>query len=137
MQHRHDNRVGSRQADSDRRLEQEDMMSEHKIGDQWIEVIDGKNHMVKAVKGFCENCCLSHLCNLAADCPMDFGLLGKDLGILNEDGCLPCPFCGEYPEVIRDELFGWESFCDGVGHYAVCRYFKTSKQAIDAWNRRI
>lgn len=108
---------------------------QRQLNEQWIEVIDGKRHMCKAVKGVCENCGVSHLCNLSADCPMALDLIAKDLGIL-KDGLLPCPFCGEYPEVIRDELFGWESFCDGVGHYAVCRYFKTSKQAIDAWNRR-
>ena len=118
-----------------------------KLGDQWVEIIDGQEHMLKAVEKVseksydCTGCifnghngaCLYH----SQDCPLgevEHGYI-KDLGIL-KDGRLPCPFCGEYPEVIRDELFGWESFCDGVGHYAVCRYFKTSKQAIDAWNRR-
>ena len=116
-----------------------------KLGEQWIEVIDGQEHMLKAVEQSgaigdeCRGCMYNDSygnCIVFPNGPcVGEQIIIKDLGIL-KDGCLSCPFCGEYPEVIRDELFGWESFCDGVGHYAVCRYFKTSKQAIDAWNRR-
>ena len=31
-----------------------------KLGEQWIEVIDGKMHMYKAVEGPCERCDISH-----------------------------------------------------------------------------
>ena len=116
-----------------------------KLGEQWIEVIDGQEHLLKAVEQSgaigdeCRGCMYNDSygnCIVFPNGPcVGEQIIIKDLGIL-KDGRLPCPFCGEYPEVIRDELFGWESFCDGVGHYAVCRYFKTSKQAIDAWNRR-
>ena len=121
-------------------------MSEHKIGDQWIEVIDGKRHMVKAVKGKCERCVISHTCNLSVGCHMELGLIAKDLGVLNEDGLLPCPFCGEYPlvENAYEGVSGhntpdgfWRISCFGKNHEMAFFSGKTKQQAIDAWNRRI
>ena len=77
----------------------------HQLGDQWVEIIDGQEHMVKAVEGPCERCGVSHLCNLSADCPMDWGLIAKDLGILR-DGLLSCWFCGEHQEIrMEDDRF--------------------------------
>ena len=109
------------------------------LNEQWIEVIDGKKHMLKAVKGPCEKCDISHTCNLSADCHMERGLIAKDLGILNEDGCLPSDF-GVYPEVYEHVLMGINGYMvkayisdPHVGKYA---WGKTKQQAIDAWNRR-
>jgi len=50
----------------------------HKLGDQWIETIDGVEHMVKAVEGPCERCDIDHTCNLSVNCPMAYRLIAKD-----------------------------------------------------------
>jgi len=109
-----------------------------KLGDQWTEVIDGQEHMVKAVEGVCENCGLSHLCNLSADCPMDWGLIAKDLGIL-KNGCLPNCW-GEYPriEVSRDAGLKeyWYRAITRLDVYCTTDSYKSEQEAIDAWNRR-
>ena len=89
------------------------------LGEQWIEEIDGKMHMLKAV---------TPIINGHPDI--------KDLGILNDDGCLPCPFCGEYPEIQDREYEGVIVFCDGDSHSITCGAFFSKKQAIDEWNRR-
>lgn len=106
-----------------------------KLGDQWIEIIDGKEHMVKAVEG--ENCqgCMYSSCQRFAEaafwqcrsegeiCPFDTGeLIIKDLGILN-DGCLQCPFCGEYPATDVEGV----AYCNSCG----CDI------DLDKWNRRV
>ena len=113
-----------------------------KLGEQWIEMIDGQEHMVKVVKGPCERCCVSHLCNLSSDCPMDWGLIAIDLGIL-KDGRLPCPFCGEYPSIKYDlGEYGFylvELSCCHYHHGLACRRSDIEEfttQIIDAWNRR-
>ena len=116
------------------------------LGEQWIEVIDGKKHIVKAVKGLCENCGVSHLCNLSSDCPMAWGLVGKDLGILNDNGLLPCPFCGEYPESFNKgneytRKRGSVLKCNKC-HYelTVCAIYQTiewcKEKVLYNWNRR-
>ena len=103
-----------------------------KLGEQWIEeCIDGKTHMYKVVgmstKGLCTE------------------MIIKDLGPVNEDGCLVCPFCGESPKIGN---FG-DGFSDitfyvkhNQSECVICglmrtKSFKTKQQAIDAWNRRV
>ena len=109
-----------------------------KLGEQWIEVIDGKKHMVKEVKSdnehvACPRCMFSGGYGTCVypedDCPVPNGYYIKDLGTLNEEGLLPCPFCGEYPgkRVGNDN---WKCGCE-IGAIA------TMQQAIDAWNRRV
>jgi len=119
------------------------------LGEQWVEVIDGQEHMVKAVEKVseksydCTGCifnghngtCLYH----SQDCPLgevEHGYI-KDLGIL-KDGRLPCPFCGEYPIVKRHESHfedeGVKFYIQHV-HYPALLY-DTKQEAIDAWNRR-
>lgn len=101
-------------------------MSEHKIGEQEKMVLaDGKQHMIKYV---------------------DDNGHWKDLGILNEDGCLPEERTGKYPvvkKVISLKLMDWvwwagiqgESDINGaklsIGVEAL-----TEQEAIDAWNWR-
>ena len=75
----------------------------HKLGEQWIEVIDGKEHMLKAVEGpkivnglmegnTCHGCCYvdkwdDDCLNPNQACPVGKGVIIKDLGPVNEDGC--------------------------------------------------
>ena len=111
-----------------------------KLGEQWI---DGQNHMVKTVapielcKGCCFNCNQGGCCWEGFDsCQMGNYFIIKDLGILNEDGCLPCPLCGKYPDI--------KDGGNVILNYVICHnshivktiYYPTIQQAIDAWNRR-
>lgn len=112
-----------------------------KLGEQWIEEIDGIRHMVKVVKGECERCCVSHLCNLSADCPMIMGFIGKDLGLVNELGCLPNPWNDKkYPTIysigdgVNFEIEWFVESDNGTTHAKA--YGKTRQEAIDAWNQR-
>ena len=106
------------------------------LDEQWIE----NGRMYKAVKGLCERCCVSHLCNLSADCPIVWGLIAIDLGPVNEDGLLGCPFCGEFP-TIKEELdendesiYAVEHECEAV---VITTGWNHDKQGVkDAWNRR-
>lgn len=132
------------------------------LGEQWVEEINGKKHMLKAVLQPKQR---SHLygnnihpcfkcffqmddydCAYPLDkwvCDMQRGVIIKDLGVLNDDGCLPSPW-GGYPKIMR---VGSEGFCT----YKIRFYLKneeaygftlievigdTRQQAIDAWNRR-
>ncbi len=87
-----------------------------KLGDQWIEVIDGKEHMLK--------------CTSFDD---DMSIISKDLGVL-KDGLLPCPFCGEYPNLENNGYFWY--CCTNADCLAEVRTGKTKQEAIDIWNRR-
>lgn len=108
----------------------------HEIGDQWIEVIDGKEHMVKAIEptDLCQGCLYNGngggcwRSGFDDECEMGSRFIIRDLGILNNYGMLPCPFCGEYPgkRVGNDN---WKCGCK-IGAIA------TWQEAIDTWNRR-
>jgi hypothetical protein len=125
----------------------------HKLGEQWIEVIDGQEHMVKCVERhskfefYCGGCffnghlgeCLYH----SQDCPIgevEHGYI-KDLGILR-NGKLPSSF-GVYPTTSAPEdenepwcLYAWIAE-NGKIIKEVKAWGETEQQAIDAWNRRV
>jgi hypothetical protein len=92
-----------------------------KLGEQWVEEIDGKKHMLKAVT------------------PIINGHpYIKDLGILNEEGCLQCPFCGEYPKIIYPtENMTIVAIAHTSGeHRVLLEFLGNEQEAIDTWNRR-
>ena len=114
-----------------------------KLGEQWVEEIDGKPHMVKAVKqtNKCSGCvfCTSYWCGDHIQSEREFDcstMIIKDLGILNEDGLLPCPFCGEYPLVEpENRLAGFGCHCDKC-KCAVSGLYESMEEVIEEWNRR-
>jgi len=124
-----------------------------KLGEQWIEVIDGQEHMVKCVERhskfefYCGGCffnghlgeCLYH----SQDCPIgevEHGYI-KDLGILR-NGKLPSSF-GVYPTTSAPEdenepwcLYAWIAE-NGKIIKEVKVWGETEQQAIEAWNRGV
>ena len=129
------------------------------LGEQWVEEIDGKEHLVKLVESHindtkrCGSCMFynqsKNLCTLPKGvkhiseigCLRRF-LIIKDLGILNDDGCLPSSF-GEYPTVATPS--------EDNGEWCVYAFLNegkklikdeeawgnTKQEAIDVWNRRV
>ena len=132
------------------------------IGEQWIE----NGRMYKAVEGpkivnglmegnTCHGCCYvdkwdDDCLNPNQACPVGKGVIIKDLGPVNEEGLLGCPFCGAFPivrciEEQEGECVVAQAFCpkgdlgvqepEGNGH--VLWFMRTTlQQVIDAWNRR-
>lgn len=129
-------------------------MAERQLNEQWVEELDGKKHMLKCVKQKAE---ISHIdekihpchkCFFQMDdydcaypsndwkCDMEKGTIIKDLGILNENDVLPCPFCGSYPELFTTFLRNASAIaCTSCGCTSDDEY-KSLQQAVDAWNRR-
>ena len=123
----------------------------HKLGEQWIVEIDGVRHMLKAVETInktCEGCRYNDdmgkcACKYFIECCQGEDYIIRDLGPVNEDGFLACPFCGEYPEFIiggfdRKSLILHHKHFNGLSGHA-CNYHVGKhgrQQAIDAWNRR-
>ena len=126
------------------------------IGEQWIEVIDGKRHLLMIVENtselVCNGCSFGyyqagdHHCKFGLDCPASDGII-KDLGILNDDGCLPSPW-GGYPKIIHEvdqtrigngeDVHYDNLWCVEIHEpVLVCTdEYLTEQEAIDAWNRR-
>jgi hypothetical protein len=79
------------------------------LGEQWVEVIDGEEHMVKCVERHseqtydCSGCFYNNntgKCLYGQDCPIadvEHGYI-RDLGIL-KNGILPEERTGEYPKL--------------------------------------
>ncbi len=114
----------------------------HEIGEQWVEVIDGKEHMVKAIEptDLCQGCLYNGngggcwRSGFDDECEMGSRFIIRDLGILNNYGMLPCPFCGEYPNLENNGYFWY--CCTNADCLAEVRTGKTKQEAIDIWNRR-
>ena len=121
------------------------------IGEQWIEECsDGKMHMYKAVEGpkivnglmesnTCHGCCYvdkwdDDCLNPNQACPVGKGVIVKDLGPVNEDGCLAEERTGIFPNI----SFTCDEWCVEYNedYISVACFGVTKQQAIDAWNRR-
>lgn len=114
-----------------------------KLGEQWVEVIDGQEHMVKVVKGrkICEGCLYN---GNGGNCEREevgnacSSFIIKDLGILR-DGFLPEERTGFYPDIINDTGRMYTALVHDTQkmheHSVIVRAF--SIEALkDAWNRR-
>ena len=127
------------------------------LNDQWIEVINGVEHMVKAVEAdrynFCKGCFHASVLTISKDNEYNYfyccredgccfdgcGLIVKDLGIL-KNGCLPSSF-GQYPIIQAPSVNHepWYIYADTGGadyEKEEKAWGNTEQQAIDAWNRR-
>ena len=120
-----------------------------KLGEQWIEVIDGQEHMLKAVDSTynCNGCAFlggSGKClhSSILECPVyRIDAIIKDLGIL-KDGLLQNCW-GEYPKLKisadtkTDALF-WYRYVTRERDDVFCmtEAYKSEQEAKDAWNRR-
>ena len=70
------------------------------------------------------------------DCPVRNSHYIKDLGILNEDGCLPSAWDKAlYPQVYRTTETIWYAHAESYGIFMEAKG-KTKQEVIDAWNRR-
>ncbi len=116
----------------------------HKLGDQWVEIIKGHPHMLKAIDPtcLCQGCLYNGnqggcmWVHGLDDCESGYRFIIKDLGILNEEGCLPCPWYKEvYPSVYEVGKDSWMAVVESYG-ITMRATGKTKQQAIDAWNRR-
>ncbi len=116
-----------------------------KLGEQWAEISqDGKMHLYKAVgvidKGNpCIGCCYQ---SMEEECYNAYRNCGKgivsikDLGILNEDGCLPAPWDEtKYPKitVLIGNVYNIEVI---NGHWFMQVRGDTLEKAVERWNRR-
>jgi hypothetical protein len=124
-----------------------------KLGEQWVEDYGTVNHMVKAVEQEnprcceygCDHCCFEHFyCkkSRSSDCNYGENYIIKDLGILNEDGCLPAPWDKTfYPNIYEGLLTIYTSnrrvlVCCEDDDMSMFVNGKTRQEAIDRWNRR-
>ena len=114
-----------------------------KLGEQWIEEIDGKMHILKAAEArnkghVCNGCAFNNgTCDYQGDeCPVPKGCYIKDLGILNKDGCLPAPWDStKYPKitVLIGNVYNIEVM---EGFWFMQVRGDTLEKAIERWNRR-
>jgi len=122
-------------------------MIEHKVNDQWIETLkDGKRHMIKLVKHVLRcRVCIYHNgfgCELPSTftkgCPFPgTEIVAIDLGIVDENDILHCPFCGGKMEVL-DKFYAFDGFtvrCKVCSCGTDC--YMTKDKALEAANRRV
>lgn len=153
-----------------------------KVGETWVEEIDGQRHLLKYAPDFWDENFIKYLeknnydwgkavenyeategvqfdgvrCSIDCinavfdqDCVECVRKVGercygciKDMGVVDENGCLPCPFTGEYPRLETKEN-AW--LCIAIKEEGSIDkiYFTTSivggftkEEAIANWNRR-
>ena len=122
----------------------------YQLNEQWVEDYGTVKHMVKAVEqeqpecceSSCDFCCFEHFhCNRAriADCKFGKNYIVRDLGPVNEDGCLPCPFCGEFT-TLKYELDENDESIYAVEHecsvYITTGWNHDKQAVINTWNGR-
>ena len=119
------------------------------IGEQWIE----NGRMYKAVPqeskiiggilygNICHECC--HIDKWDDDClhfdqmcPVEKGLIVKDLGPVNEEGLLACPFCGSNLNIVSCHDGFYARCCNNDCALGVTASFVEKQDLIDACNRR-
>ncbi|MFA6934572.1 MAG: Lar family restriction alleviation protein [Sphaerochaetaceae bacterium] len=122
-------------------------MGKHNLGDQWVAVLaDGKNHMLKRVafgegpdSANCDGCVWAGNDNCDSN---DMPCTTIDLGELDENGLLPCPFCEAKADFTPQEpshnpaITNFCSVsCPRCGMVEdVC--FDDENELREAWNRR-
>ena len=101
---------------------------ESKLNEQWVE----NGRMYKAVEGpkivnglmegnTCHGCCYvdkwdDDCLNPNQACPVGKGVIIKDLGPVNGEGVLGCPYCGKPLEIIDTSRgFGFRCYECGIG----------------------
>ena len=120
-----------------------------KLGEQWEEKRKDGVHMLKCIKvtrnpfpveeRFSDGYFFTN--NKITDGEYSYYeiIKAKDLGILNEEGCLPGERTGLYPRIeeAKDDVqvFKWSCIVSSDNVY-IRAYGSTKQQAIDAWNRR-
>ncbi len=115
------------------------------LGEQWIE----NGRMYKAVDGQgCENCYGCHWsdansgCDSMVVCPVnasETGLIVKDLGPVNEEGCLAEERTGLFPTISEVTKGIWKATVyqnEGLMQIEIEIWATTRQQVIYAWNRR-
>ena len=112
-----------------------------KLNEQWI---DG-GRMYKAVPSVdvCDGCCYLDISvypheRTCGECKTGTDeLIVKDLGPVNEDGCLAEERSGLFPEIKHQRYVPVRWSCLVMDDFGYVRTFGDTKQeAIDAWNRR-
>lgn len=136
-----------------------------KLGEQWVEEINGKRHMLKCVKQKAE---ISHIeekihpchkclfqtddydCAYPGDgwkCDMEKGTIIKDLGPVNKEGLLRVPFdvpegyplyptITSYSTSIGEKDSLFQVVYSNMALHMAYGFFNSEQKAIDAWNRR-
>ena len=134
------------------------------INEQWIQISrrDNNLHMLKAVESYNHNDYICIGCDMACDFyseePRAFCNAGdeimyqcncgayfriKDLGIVDENGCLPEERTGMYPDIeyippddIHTKGVWFISLDDEVDDIHVIVYGDTKEEALFKWNKR-
>lgn len=117
----------------------------HQLGDQWVEIIDGQEHVVKAVKitrnswpvdnGFRDGYFFTN--NKIVDEKYSYYevIKAKDLGVLR-DGCLPTPWDKElYPDFYNASKTLWCIHAES-NDLEMKAVGNSKQEAKNAWNRR-
>ena len=87
------------------------------LGEQWIvKQDDGRNHLIEKVDAK-----EGHY---------------KDLGPVNEDGCLESPIGKGFPTIRQNSDKTWVVFWTDSKHVRIFSVGATEQEAIDAWNWR-